>query len=166
MSHHRRLPAWASGTAMWGGVLLVFFAVPVRVSGPGEMGLAVLVTLAGVGVISVVIAQEVGAVSGRREPGSLRLIHVVLLLEIAVLAFALTYYSIAEHRPDEFHGMHTRLDALYFTVTTTTTVGFGDINAAGQLSRALVVVQIAFNVVFLAAASRLVSSKLEELRHR
>jgi voltage-gated potassium channel len=37
-------------------------------------------------------------------------------------------------------GINTFVDALYFTVTTLTTTGFGDITPAGQMGRGLTVV--------------------------
>ena len=59
-------------------------------------------------------------------------------------------------------GLHTRLDSLYFTMTTLTTVGYGDIHATGQTARALVLVQMVFNVVFVAAAATLLSARIRE----
>lgn len=58
----------------------------------------------------------------------------------------------------QFVGLATKTDALYyFALTTLTMVGFGDVHAAGQLARALVIVQLLFNVVVLASAARVLS---------
>jgi len=64
---------------------------------------------------------------------------------------SLGYYLLAHYNPAEFIGLTTRLDALYFSMTTMTTVGYGDISASGQLARLLVTLQLAFNLVFIAA---------------
>ena len=62
--------------------------------------------------------------------------HLVLVLEVVLVVFSFVYYLIAGNNPEEFAGLVTRLDALYFATTTTATVGFGDVHATGQLARA------------------------------
>lgn len=58
----------------------------------------------------------------------------------------------------QFEGIENRTDALYFTVVTMATIGYGDIHPVGQAARLVVLVSIAFNAVFVAAiASALVS---------
>ena len=59
-------------------------------------------------------------------------------------------------RPGEFDGLLTRIDALYFVVTTLVTVGYGDIHPVGQLARALVSVQMVLKVGVLALVGGLV----------
>jgi hypothetical protein len=49
---------------------------------------------------------------------------------------------------------------LYFTTTTLTTVGTGDVHAAGQVARALVLVQMVFNGLFVASTVTLLASRL------
>jgi voltage-gated potassium channel len=48
----------------------------------------------------------------------------------------------------------TRTDALYFTVTVFTTVGFGDIVATTQLARLVVTVQMILDLVVLGLGVR------------
>ena len=55
---------------------------------------------------------------------------------------------------DQFVGLDTKLDAVYFTVTTLSTVGYGDVHAVGQAGRLAVTLQIVFNLTFLAVAVR------------
>ncbi|MDR6863323.1 Na+/H+-dicarboxylate symporter [Phycicoccus sp. 3266] len=56
-------------------------------------------------------------------------------------------------------GIRTRLDALYFTLSTTATVGYGDIHPTGQLARAVASGHILFNVLLLGAVARLVTAR-------
>jgi hypothetical protein len=77
--------------------------------------------------------------------------------------FALGYYVLDEHSSQQMSGMSTRTDALYFTVATLTTVGFGDVHAQGQIARFLVILQLLFDVVFVAA---LVSTVVGSVRSR
>jgi hypothetical protein len=139
------------------GGLVLFFAMPVR-AGTSTVGLVrgSLIALLGVAVVAWVIIRQVRG-SGRRELTPLQL---VMLAEIVACTFSLAYYSLAVHDPAQFVGIRTRLDALYFTLTTMTTVGYGDIHAAAQLARALVCVQLAFNLVFLALLAHLLRTRL------
>ncbi|RRR98754.1 two pore domain potassium channel family protein [Glycomyces terrestris] len=77
-----------------------------------------------------------------------------------VLVFALADYGLAVNRPGEFAGLDTRVDALYFALSTLLTVGFGDVHAQGQLARALLCVQMAFNFTVIAASASLMARKL------
>lgn len=84
---------------------------------------------------------------------------------IAVVALlALTCYAVSVHQPEQFTGMETRTDALYFTITTVSTVGYGDIHPVGQTARALVTIMIIFDVVLLGALASAVSDNLRRAR--
>jgi voltage-gated potassium channel len=78
----------------------------------------------------------------------------VVLLVMLVLGFSATYLTL-DRAGGQFHGLDSRVDAVYFTVVTLGTVGFGDITATGQLARVVVVVQIAFDFLLIALAARL-----------
>ncbi len=84
----------------------------------------------------------------------------VLALMISVLGFALGFYVMALRDPTQIAGLHTRVDALYFTLTTLTTTGYGDIHAAGQGARVLVMIQMIFNFAILATAVSTISSRV------
>jgi hypothetical protein len=87
------------------------------------------------------------------------IVAIVLVVEV----FATAFYTIEVRNPGEFAELHTRIDALYFTVATLATVGFGDVHAVGQTARALVLVQMVFNVVFVATAAALLSTRIREV---
>ncbi|GAA4323145.1 potassium channel family protein [Streptomyces venetus] len=82
-----------------------------------------------------------------------------LLMCLAVLVFASGYYALAQ-RPGQFVGLHTRVDALYFTVVTLATVGYGDITPSGQEARMVTVLQILYTFVFLTAAATALTRRL------
>jgi hypothetical protein len=154
MTH--RPGAVLTNVATLGGGLLLFFALPVRGMSAGALVRDILIALAGVAVVAWVTVRQVRG-SGRRELTPLEL---VMLAEVVTCTFSLAYYSLAVHDPAQFVGIHTRLDALYFTLTTMTTVGYGDIHAAAQLARAVVCVHLTFNLVFLAVLASLVRTRL------
>src|SRR6266536_4904064 len=71
-------------------------------------------------------------------------------------------------RPDrgQFADLHTKTDALCFALATLTTVGYGDVHPVGQAGRAVVIVQLAFNVAVITTGvsvlSREVSDRIRE----
>ena len=74
-----------------------------------------------------------------------------------MLTFALIYAAIAYYQPDQFVGIEDRTDALYFSVTIVSTVGFGDIHAEGTAARLLVTSHMLFNLIYLGTALRLLT---------
>lgn len=78
---------------------------------------------------------------------------VVQLLCLLVVAFASIYYAM-NRDGTQIDGVDTRLDAVYFTVTTLATVGFGDLVPVSQAARAVVTAQIVFDLVFLGVVVR------------
>lgn len=138
------------------GVLLAYFVVPENAdNAPVGVLLGAILAVVGLAAVTWVVIDEV-----RRAEKRLRLSHLLLALELVVVIFALCYYGVAVRMPGEFSGLATRLDALYFSLTTVATVGYGDISAAGQLARLLVSVQLVFNLVFVAALVSLVQGRV------
>ena len=66
-----------------------------------------------------------------------------------LLLFAACYFLMAQDDPANFNHPLTRTDALYFTVTVFTTVGFGDITATSQIARLLVTIQMLLDLLIL-----------------
>src|SRR5690349_24779956 len=89
-----------------------------------------------------------------------RLDGLVIALMIAVLGFALGFYVLAQRNPDQIVDLHTRIDALYFTMATLLTIGYGDVHAAGQAARTLVLIQMVFNVVIVATAASTITTRI------
>ena len=80
----------------------------------------------------------------------------------SVLLFAVNYLSISEY-PGEIAGLTTPLDAVYFTMTTLMTIGFGDIAASGQIARGAVLLQMLFSLLLLTASARLLTSLIKSV---
>ena len=132
-------------------VLAVYFMVPVDAErAPVGVLAGILVSAAALSVVVVVVFTE--ARSARRR---LTGWHLVLALEIALVVFSFSYYLIDINDPNEFAGLATRLDAIYFSTATAATVGYGDVHATGQLARTIVTLHMVFNLVFIAAVVNL-----------
>lgn len=113
---------------------------------------ATLLLILGVWLVGRQVVQQV-----RADCDDVRLDRLLLAVVTGVVFFALADFVVAQISEGQFVGLATKTDALYFALTTLTTVGFGDVHAAGQLARALVIVQLLFNVVVLASAARVLS---------
>ena len=71
-----------------------------------------------------------------------------------LLLFAAVYFVMERASPASFSHHLTRTDSLYFTVTTFSTVGYGDITAASQAARLLVTVQMILDLLALGLGFR------------
>ncbi len=143
------------------GMLVVFYAVPVSNQDSAvRVALSLLFTLVGVVALGwAILGQLRRQLHSRSED-----IHTLLmLLPLVAMVFALGFYVLDEHSSSQLSGLSTRTDALYFTLSTLTTVGYGDITAEGQIARGLVILQLVFNAVFVGAA---VSTIVATIRSR
>ena len=107
-------------------------------------------------LVLVVVRAQLRAV--RQEPRLVTIVEALLaVLYFIVVAFAAVYYRVGTST-DQFAGLETKTDALYFTVTIVSTVGFGDIHAVGTGARAMVTAQMLFSLMYLGTAIRLLSA--------
>lgn len=131
-------------------LVIVYFVVPLN----GDLGateiVQVIVTVLALGLLSFMVIWEVRQ---QLMDDTRNIDRLALALVVSVLGFALGFYVMAERNPGQIAGLETRLDSLYFTMTTLLTIGYGDIHAKGQLARGLVLVQMCFNVVILTTAA-------------
>ncbi len=160
-------PSEADHRARWSWILLLaaiclllvaYFTLPLDVFGPARPVLSWTSLAVALAVLSLLLLREIQRLLLEGHHGHPAL-GILLLVCLSLVIFASAYDALARHS-GEFNGLHTRLDALYFTVITVSTVGFGDIAPAGQAARAVVIVQIAYNFVFLAAAASALSAQL------
>jgi voltage-gated potassium channel len=150
------LPAstWSRPVLTLVGVLVAYYAFPLEWTGesPAGTALSILGTVGGLALVGASMVKELNAVR-HGEPGrGVRVLAMLLIL--LVMAASLTFFLLNQIRPDEITGLRTRTDALYFTLSTMTTVGYGDVHAEGQLARVAVCVLIVFNVVVVASLVR------------
>lgn len=145
-------------------VMAAYYATPVGElpSGAG-MIFSVLGLLGGVSLLGWMIIRQVRRIETTGpDDHAVRIEALVLLLFVVVPMFALGYLALEESDSGQFVGLTTKTDALYFALSTLGTVGFGDVHAAGQLARGLVSVQIAFDLVFVAALVAVVTGQIRE----
>ncbi|MFC7495603.1 MULTISPECIES: potassium channel family protein [unclassified Nocardioides] len=144
------------GVVFAGLAVGAYFVVPVNTHGDDLVIRAVLTVL----LVGLLAAGVVWQVVLQVEDPNRRVDGLALALVISVLVFALTFYKLATSEPGQIAGLETRLDGLYFTMSTLLTIGYGDIHAAGQTARGLVLVQMLFNVVVLTMGATTLTSRI------
>jgi hypothetical protein len=157
---------WQAGGFGMAGLLILYFSVPIgsQESTP-RLLLGVGVTMVGVVVVGYAIYRYVvEAIHGSRDV--MPLARLLLTVELVIVVFSFGYFILATEATGQMVGINTRLDALYFTIVTLATVGYGDVHAVGQFARALVTVQIAFNLVFIGALVAVTRTGLSQGRGR
>ena len=130
-------------------LLALYFAVPVETD---PWGGPVLRTVLAVLILAALAAAVILQVRLSLADEDRHLDGLIAAIAAVWIVFALAFYLLAIHQPGQVAGLETKLDSLYFTASTMLTVGYGDVHATGQLARGLVLVQMLFDVVFVAIA--------------
>jgi voltage-gated potassium channel len=110
--------------------------------------------LIGLLVFAGLTAWQVRAIAGSRYPGLRAAEALGLIIPLYLLLFASTYFVMERVSAADFTQPLTRTDALYFSVTVFTTVGFGDITAKSETARAVLIVQMLADLALLGAGVR------------
>jgi len=121
----------------------------------------------GIGVVALagVTVHEVRAVLRATVPAVRAVQALAIIAPLYLLLFSAAYFAMSQTSPDSFNSSHlTRTDSLYFTVTTFSSVGFGDIVATSQIGRVLVTVQMLLNLIVLGAVVRILVSAVQLAR--
>lgn len=146
-------------------MVTAYFLLPLDGLGPRRPVLSWLLFGLALGVIALLLLRQVVHVL-LSVPGVRPGMVIPPLMCLSILVFATAYQGLAQH-PGEVDGIATRLDALYFTLVSLATIGYGDITPRGQAARLVTVLQILYTFVFLTAAATSLTRYLrDELRRR
>jgi voltage-gated potassium channel len=151
---------WAHLGLILASVVVFYFVVPVSADLQRNTMIRILVAIL---VLVLMAAGVVRQLQRHLDDTSRKVDGLVVSITVVVVVFALCFYTLEERDPTQFDGLKTRLDSLYFTVATAATVGYGDVHAVGQVARAMVLVQMAFNVVFIGTTVALLSSRVRAM---
>ncbi len=141
-------------------VVVAYFLLPLDHLGPRRPVLSWTLFAVVLTVVALLLLRQIRHVLIDRpdtRPG----VVISLLIVLSVHIFSATYYALAK-QPGEFTGLRTRVDALYFTVVTLATVGYGDITPRGQSARLVTVLQITYSFVFLTAAATALTQRIRD----
>ncbi|MFI6424259.1 potassium channel family protein [Promicromonospora sp. NPDC050880] len=110
----------------------------------------------GLVVFAVAVYREVRAIVRSRAPAVRAIQALAWLVPFFLLLFASTYYMLGVQVPGAFSETLSRSDALYFTVVTFATVGFGDVVPRAEGVRLLVSGQVLLDLVILGLGVRVI----------
>jgi voltage-gated potassium channel len=148
----RLIAAGVLRASVTAGVLLaVYFIVPIDEPLQGSAAIRLIACLI---VFAGVVIWQVRSILRSRYPGIRAAEALAFTVPLFLLIFASTYFLLADSSSANFGQAMTRTDALYFTVTTFATVGFGDIVADSQPARAIVTIQMILDLLILGLGVR------------
>lgn len=152
---------WLVRVGIAAAVVVAYFLLPLDHLGPQRPVLSWVLFAVLLTVVAVLLLRQIRHVLLDR-PDSRPGVVISLLIVLSVHVFSAAYYTLAK-QPGEFSGLHTRIDALYFTVVTLATVGYGDITPRGQAARVVTVLQITYSFVFLTAAATALTTRMRDM---
>ncbi|MFE2263096.1 ion channel [Streptomyces griseosporeus] len=125
------------------------------------------ILVCGLLAVAGVFAWEVRTIVRAPNPRLKAVEALAATVVLYLVLFAGTYYLLNRSAPGSFSEPLTKTDALYFTLTTFTTVGYGDISATSQAARVATMFQMAGGLVVVGVAARILAQAVETgLRRR
>lgn len=120
-------------------------------------------------IFAIVFVRQLRRIRHAEYP----LLRAAQAIVLVAMVFIVLMASIAEAfsttNPDSYSEPLDRIDALYFTITTLATVGFGDITPTASTTRVFTTIQIVLGVVLLGVGLRslvVMAQKVKEERSK
>ena len=132
-------------------LVVLYYLLPL--DQPWDTGTAIRL-LIGLLIFVGVTVWQVRAITDSPYPGLRAAEALGLIIPLYLLLFASTYFLMERASAANFTQPLTRTDALYFSVTVFTTVGFGDISAKSETARVVLIVQMLADLALLGAGAR------------
>jgi voltage-gated potassium channel len=135
------------------GMLLLYAFVPV----PGTSGAAALFgMIAGLLLFVAMMGWQLRTIVRAEHPVLRAVEAITFALLMLVVVFAFTYLALSRLDSQSFSEDLGRVDAMYYTVSTVSTVGLGDITPTSTAARILVTFQMLLDLALIAGLVRLV----------
>jgi hypothetical protein len=161
----RRLIAVALLRSLATAVVLVALYYLLPLDRLTSVPLGVLLAIGLVALLAVA-SWQVRSIISAKYPTVRAVGALATTVPLFLLLFAAAYYVMAKTSPASFSAPLTRTDALYFTVTTFSTVGYGDITAVGQSARLIVTTQMILDLLILGLGIRVFIGAVQRGRQR
>ncbi|POX58589.1 metal transporter [Streptomyces sp. Ru62] len=157
----RRPGPWATAASIArsagvaAGLVTAYYLLPLDWHGEDLTALALVGGLLAAGLF---FGWEVWLIRRSPSPRLKAVEAVAATVALYLVLFASGYYLLERAAPGSFNEHLTRTDALYFTLTTFTTVGFGDIFAVSRTGRVLVMCQMTCTLLIVGLAVRVLGA--------
>jgi voltage-gated potassium channel len=160
----RRVLAALLRAALTSTVLVVlYYTLPAT----GAFDVSTVALLAGgLAVFAGVIIWQVRAILASEYPGLRAVEALAVAVPLFLLLFAGAYLKLADAQAQAFSESLSRTDALYYTITVFSTVGFGDITPVAQAARVTTMVQMMGDLLVVGLVLRVMLDAVKTGRER
>jgi len=132
-------------------IITIFVLVPADDLANGTPGVGLTFGLL---LLGAVISWELYRTVRDPYPEVRAATSLLVLVVFLITTFALTYTAMSVSNPAAFTEVLTKSDAIYFTVTTLSTTGFGDIAANSPTARWVVTAQMLVDLIAVVGLAR------------
>jgi voltage-gated potassium channel len=141
---------------VWVALTIVYYLVPAGVAPRHHRGADAFLHLGvGTALFAVVLAWQARQIVGAELP-ELRAVQALgVVIPLFLVLFASFYLSLSNGSPRTFSQQLDHTEAIYFTITIFSTVGFGDIVPKTDLARIIVSIQMLLDLVIIGAVVRM-----------
>ncbi|WP_328952955.1 potassium channel family protein [Kitasatospora purpeofusca] len=158
---HRRetLLAAVRSVVGTGVVVAAYYLLPLDAAFTAR---TVITLIGGLAAVALLLFWQVRVIMRSPRPQLRAVEAVATALPLFLLLFAAVYYLLERSTPESFSESLSRTDALYFTMTVFSTVGFGDISPHSEPARVLATGQMAVDLVLLGVVARYLVGAVQE----
>ena len=144
-------------------LVVVYYLLPLDRSSIG-----VVIGILAVGLLALVglVAFQVRGIIRSAYPVLRAVGALATSVPLFLLLFAGTYFVMGTISAGTFSQPLTRTDALYFTVSVFSTVGFGDLTAVAEAARVLVAGQMIAGIVIVGIGARIIVDAVKRGQQR
>lgn len=141
-----------------GSLLIVVMLTLVPSTPDGRMAAPFVVAAIGTLIYILESRRQLRRIMHSRFPGLMAAESLILLAAMFLAVFAMIYVSLSLADVEAFTEPLDAFTSYYFALTVLATVGFGDITPVSTVARAVTMVQMALDLVFVALLIRVVST--------
>lgn len=157
------LLAVARPVALSAGLVVAYYLLPMDAPFDGSTAAGLVLGLI---AVTALFLWQVRAIVRSPHPELRAVESLATVVPLFVLLFATSYFLLERATPGSFTEPLTRTDALYFALTVTSTVGFGDITAHTETARVMTMIQIVGGILLVGIAARVVVKAVDTGRRR
>ena len=136
----------------WVLLFLVFFIEPSKGFGSTR---PTLMLVAGIAMVTAMLYLQYRQITSAQFPMVRATVAICIVVPFFLVVFSMMYLAMSASVPSSFSQHLDHIRALYFTITTFSTVGFGDITPTSDPARMVVSVQMLLDLVVIGVGVRL-----------